>query len=262
MGAGNTTIYAHWTLNKYTLTLTKGTGIGKIYYKVNGATTYSSTTSSTTVQVNYGSTWYAYAEADAGYKYSATSSSSPTSGTMGTGGAAFAPTGEKACSTDYKWINTKWDTNNSKGFLGVDCIDTWGGISDSYKMPTTGSIGQEYRQCKTYNAKKCGNQTYSNLRICYEELTWIYGCPDDYVGVSDTTSNTCTSNTYAWVVKYTCADGYKGTFTGNSNFHSWSDANNDMKQKCDAARSSAGNAVCIAHGNNTPSTSCAVRCQG
>ena len=91
--AANTTLYAKWTLNKYTLTLTKGTGISTIYYKINGATSWSSTTSSTTVQVNYGSTWYAYATAASGYSYTAYTSSSPRSGTMGTGGATYAPSG-------------------------------------------------------------------------------------------------------------------------------------------------------------------------
>ena len=35
----------------YTLTLTMNPGIGKIYYQVNGASSYSNTTTSTTVDV-------------------------------------------------------------------------------------------------------------------------------------------------------------------------------------------------------------------
>lgn len=73
------------TVAKYNLTLTKGTGISIMYYKINGSNTYASTTnSSITVSVNEGSTYYYYGIASAGYAMnSCSSSSSPCSGTMG-----------------------------------------------------------------------------------------------------------------------------------------------------------------------------------
>jgi len=81
------------TICKYSLHLEKGAGIDKIYYKVNGKAYYESTTSSKDVSVDYGTTWYAYAEAATGYSYTETSESNPASGVMGTGGAAFNPKG-------------------------------------------------------------------------------------------------------------------------------------------------------------------------
>lgn len=80
----NTKLYAVWSVNTYNLTLTKGTGISRIYYKVNGATAYSSATATRTIGVNYGSTYYYYAVASTGYTISSCTSTSPCSGTMGT----------------------------------------------------------------------------------------------------------------------------------------------------------------------------------
>lgn len=73
------------TVAKYNLTLTKGTGISIMYYKINGSNTYASTTnSSITVSVNEGSTYYYYGIASTGYAMnSCNSSSTPCFGTMG-----------------------------------------------------------------------------------------------------------------------------------------------------------------------------------
>lgn len=72
------------TVAKYNLTLTKGTGISIMYYKINGSNTYASTTnSSITVSVNEGSTYYYYGIASAGYAMNSCSLSNPCSGTMG-----------------------------------------------------------------------------------------------------------------------------------------------------------------------------------
>ena len=81
---GSKTLYAKWTVNKYKLTLKKGTGIGTIYYKINGASTYTSTTATATLNVNYGSTYYYYGVAATGYTYTACTASSPCSAKMGT----------------------------------------------------------------------------------------------------------------------------------------------------------------------------------
>lgn len=87
------TLYAVWSVNKYNLTLTVGTGISAIYYKVNGETAYTSTASTKTVPVTYNTQWSVYATQKSGYTYSETSSSNPKTGTMGASGASFSATG-------------------------------------------------------------------------------------------------------------------------------------------------------------------------
>lgn len=52
MGASAVTKTLTASANSYNLTLSKGTGVSTIYYRVNGATNYSSSTASKTVAVN------------------------------------------------------------------------------------------------------------------------------------------------------------------------------------------------------------------
>jgi len=85
------TLYAQWQVNQYTLRLTIGTGIDKIYYKVNGATSWMSTNVSRDVPVAFGTTWCAYAVAKSGYTYTASSAEKLISGKMTIEGANFAP---------------------------------------------------------------------------------------------------------------------------------------------------------------------------
>ena len=72
------------TVAKYNLTLNKSTGVSTIYYKVNGASSYTSSTSNKTLSVKYGTTYYYYGTASTGYTMNSCTSSSPCSGTMGT----------------------------------------------------------------------------------------------------------------------------------------------------------------------------------
>ena len=90
---GSKTLYAKWTANKYKLTLTKGTGIGTIYYKINGASAYTSATATTTLDVNYDSTYYYYGVALTGYTYTKCTESSPCSAKMGAEAASQTLTG-------------------------------------------------------------------------------------------------------------------------------------------------------------------------
>ena len=83
MGASAVTKSLTASANSYNLTLSKGTGVGVIYYRVNGATNYSSSTTSKTVAVKYGTTYYYYGTASTGYTMSSCTLSSPCSGTMG-----------------------------------------------------------------------------------------------------------------------------------------------------------------------------------
>lgn len=99
------------TVAKYNLTLTKGTGISIMYYKINGSNTYASTTnSSITVSVNEGSTYYYYGIASTGYAMnSCSSSSSPCSGTMG----ASAVT--KILTASRKYYTITYNANGGTG---------------------------------------------------------------------------------------------------------------------------------------------------
>ena len=90
---GSKTLYAKWTANKYKLTLTKGTGIGAIFYKINGASAYTSATATTTLDVNYNSTYYFYGVASTGYTYTKCTESSPCSAKMGAEAASQTLTG-------------------------------------------------------------------------------------------------------------------------------------------------------------------------
>lgn len=78
-----TTLYAQWTVTQYNLTLKLGSHVTKIYHKVNGAANWTAITSETTLSVNYGSTWYAYAETSAGYTAYYPDSDNPYSSTKG-----------------------------------------------------------------------------------------------------------------------------------------------------------------------------------
>lgn len=70
------------TVAKYNLTLNKSTGVSTIYYKVNGASSYTSTTTNKTLSVNSGTTYYYYGVPQTGYTMNSCTSSSPCSGTM------------------------------------------------------------------------------------------------------------------------------------------------------------------------------------
>ena len=80
--AKNTTLYAKWNPNQYQLTLKKGTGIASIYYKINGASTYTKVTADVTLNVNYNSDYYFYGEAATGYSYTKCTEASPCSAKM------------------------------------------------------------------------------------------------------------------------------------------------------------------------------------
>ena len=70
------------TVAKYNLTLNKSTGVSTKYYKVNGASSYTSTTTNKTLSVNRGTTYYYYGVPQTGYTMNSCTSSSPCSGTM------------------------------------------------------------------------------------------------------------------------------------------------------------------------------------
>lgn len=80
----NTKLYAVWEAIVYNLTLTKGTGVATIYYKINGASSYLTTASTKTLSVKYGTTYYYYGVPSTGYTMTSCTATNPCSGTMGT----------------------------------------------------------------------------------------------------------------------------------------------------------------------------------
>ena len=95
------TLYAQWKANEYDLDLEPGAGVETIFYRVgesggtiDSALPWKTVTAATTVKVEYGALWQAYAAVKPGYAYSATSAKKPASGVMGVDGAAFEPSAE------------------------------------------------------------------------------------------------------------------------------------------------------------------------
>jgi len=84
MGTSAVTKSLTATADSYNLTLRKGTGVSTIYYKINGASSYTSSTFNIMLNVKYGTTYYYYGVASTGYIMNSCTSSSPCSGTMGT----------------------------------------------------------------------------------------------------------------------------------------------------------------------------------
>ena len=64
-------------ISTYTLTITKGTGVSTIYYKIDGASSYTSSTSNVSLSVNSGSTYSYYGVATSGYTMSSCTSLYP-----------------------------------------------------------------------------------------------------------------------------------------------------------------------------------------
>ena len=106
-------LYARWSVNSYTLSITKGTGVGTIYYKVNGASSYTSSTSNVSVSVNYGTTYYYYGTASTGYYMTTCTASSPCSGTMGTSNVSKSLTAYESVYQLYNSSGTSTGYANS-----------------------------------------------------------------------------------------------------------------------------------------------------
>ena len=90
----NQTYVCWYARNLYNFKMTKNTWIATIYYKINGATSWSSTTATKTVSMKAWSTAYAYAVASNGYTCAATCKSSETPQTYSSVTAAktYSPT--------------------------------------------------------------------------------------------------------------------------------------------------------------------------
>lgn len=178
MGASAVTKTLTASANSYNLTLSKGTGVSTIYYRVNGATNYSSSTASKTVAVKYGTTYYYYGTASTGYSMSSCTSSSPCSGTMGVGAVTNSLTATAnsynltlnkgtGVSTIYYKVNgaSSYTSSTSNKTLSVKYGTTYyyyGTASTGYTMnsctsssPCSGTMGAS-AVTKTLTAKSSG----------------------------------------------------------------------------------------------------------
>ena len=93
----------------YTLNLNKGTGVSTIYYKINGASSYTSSTSNKSLSVKYNTTYYYYGVASSGYTMSSCTSSNPCRGTMGTSAVT------KTLSATKNTYTINYDANGGTG---------------------------------------------------------------------------------------------------------------------------------------------------
>lgn len=115
------------------LTLIKGTGVGNIYYKVNGASSYTAMSKNlfkVSLDVTYGTTYYYYGTVSSrGYTLNSCTSSNPCSGTMGASDVT------KTLSATPK----KYSITLEKG-TGVDKIYYKIGSAGSYTNTTNSSV--------------------------------------------------------------------------------------------------------------------------
>ena len=88
----DTTFCANWTTNSYKLTITRGAGISRIYYRKGGDKTYLSSTGDVSVDVLCGTAFSWYAEAATGYKTEHMSEQTAVNGTMLVDGVSYTAT--------------------------------------------------------------------------------------------------------------------------------------------------------------------------
>lgn len=215
--AGNGTIKTI-NLTSPTLSITKGTGVSKIYYKVNGASSYSSTSSNVSVSVTSGTTYYYYGIASTGYTINSCTSSSPCSGTMGT--SSVSKSLSATINSYYLNLNGYLDNSNADGIDGYGTADIYinGSLvcddcTDYYQKHPYGS-SYEIKDIKsttghTYNGVDSGNLSGTipdynyTVRLNYSSNTYyIYfnanggsGAPDTQSYIYSTTGTITLSST-------------------------------------------------------------------
>lgn len=135
----------------YTLNLNKGTGVSTIYYKINGASSYTSSTSNISLSVNSGSTYYYYGEALSGYTMSSCTSSSPCSGTMGT--SAVTKTLSATVSTNEIYTVKIYKSAGSTSFVKSFLVTAGNDYTMSF------AVDSSY----TYNSVNCTNNQAASV---------------------------------------------------------------------------------------------------
>lgn len=115
------TIYAHWReIATCNLTLCLDESVSRVYYQINGATTWSSIDKTTTLTVNEGSTWKAYGVAAYGYQEDEYDELFGNNylGTVSNPGVGVALTNEtRYFSTKPKIFSIKFDPNGGNALV-------------------------------------------------------------------------------------------------------------------------------------------------
>lgn len=161
------------TANDYNITITKNTGISTIYYKVNGASSWTSTTASTTVSAKYDSTVYWYANAATEYNgNNVGSSSSPNSFTMSTSGTIAPTATRKSFSVTIALTKgtgdsaSAWDSTTSITAYYGDYIQRSGNVVTIYKWDATTTA----RATRTLTVATGYNASYTNATTTKTQL--------------------------------------------------------------------------------------------
>ena len=162
--SSNATYYAIATLNTYTLTITKNTGVSTIYYKINGAYSWESTTTSKSVTgVKYGTAVTYYYTASTGYTASTTcTSSSPcTLSSNVTGNLTLSPT---ATLNTYTLSITK-NTGVNTIYYKVNGAYNWASTTTS-KSVTGVKQGTSVTYYYTVNSGYTASESCTSSRPC------------------------------------------------------------------------------------------------
>ena len=158
----NITYYAHWAVPKYKLTLKLGANVTKIYYKINGAKSWTAITKDKTLSVEGGSTWYAYAEAQDGYTADYPDSKHPLERVK----AKKAETATlNAKVTQYK-LTLKLGTNITKIYYKTNGAKSWTAITKNKTLNVDGgSTWYAYAEGKTGYASYCPDPAKPLTRV-------------------------------------------------------------------------------------------------
>ena len=118
----------------YKLTLKLGANTAKIYYKINGATSWTVTTQDTTLDVNGGSTWYAYAEGKSGYESQYPDKTQPLARVKATKAETVTFTSK---AVQYK-LTFKLGANIAKVYYKINGATSWTAITKDKTLNVNG----------------------------------------------------------------------------------------------------------------------------
>lgn len=154
------TFVAQWETIKYDLTITKGTGVATIYYKTGTATNYTSSTTSKTLNLEYGTKYYYYGVPSAGYSMTKCTASSPCSGTL---------TSNTTVTLTTDGANTYTITLNGNGATTAGSTSTTVKYHDT-KLGTITLPKKEYTI--TYNMNSTGIAQVSAVKVASTFNGW------------------------------------------------------------------------------------------
>ena len=207
------------------MTITKGTGISTIYYKVNGATSWSSSTGNVSVSVNDLSTYYYYAVSATGYTANSDcgTASSPESGTVDCANVSKSVT---ATINTYA-VKISAGTNSyisacsSNLTISTDKSYASGTVAYNSTVSATATANTNY----AFDSSGTATKSYS-ATLGAAALTTTIEAPG--YGKYTVSCTNCTSNvSTGW---YTITTSKTTTFTANTNWSFGGSTLKDTKQ--------------------------------